>query len=404
MSKVEARKVEMSRVEGFFGDFGGQFVPGELKKALDFIATEYSKVKDDPDFNEELQYYLKHYVGRPSPLYHARRLSESLGGAQIYLKREDLNHTGAHKINNVMGQVLLARRMGVKRIIAETGAGQHGVATATACALFGIDCVIYMGEEDTKRQALNVFRMELLGAKVVAVKDGARTLKEAVDAALNDLIQNYKNTYYMLGSAVGPYPYPDIVRDFQSVIGMEARVQSLEQFEKLPDYLIACVGGGSNAIGLFAPFYEDTSVKFIGVEPGGKGCHVGEHAAAITYGTPSVIHGFKCFAIMDEKGEPALTSSIAAGLDYPGVGPEHSFYHATKRAEYVTISDKEALEAFQTLSKMEGIIPALESSHAIAYGIKLAPTLTKDQVIVINLSGRGDKDANQVFELINKNS
>lgn len=402
MSKVESRRAEMSKVDGFFGDFGGQFVPEELKRALDHIAAEYLKVKDDPEFLAELQYYLKDYVGRPSPLYYAKRLSESLGGARIYLKREDLNHTGAHKINNVMGQVLLARRMGIKRVIAETGAGQHGVATATVCALFGLDCTIYMGEEDTKRQALNVFRMELLGAKVVAVKKGARTLKEAVDAALEDLIQNYRDTYYMLGSAVGPYPYPDIVRDFQSVIGIEARAQSLEQFGRLPDYLLACVGGGSNAIGLFAPFYHDTSVKFIGVEPGGKGCHVGEHAAAITYGMPAIIHGFKCYAIMDENGEPGLTSSVAAGLDYPGVGPEHSFYHASKRAEYVTVSDREALQAFQVLSRMEGIIPALESSHAVAYAMKLAPTLCEDQVIVVNLSGRGDKDATQVCELMNR--
>jgi len=404
MSKVELSRVEGRSAEeagrGFFGDFGGQFVPDALKEALDHLAEAYEQIKADPEFQEKLNYYFKHYVGRPSPLYHARRLSETLGGAQIYLKREDLNHTGAHKINNVMGQVLLAKRMGVKRIIAETGAGQHGVATATGCALFGIDCVVYMGEEDTKRQALNVFRMELLGAKVVPVKTGDRTLKEAVDAALEDYMENYRDTYYMLGSAVGPYPYPDIVRDFQSVIGEETKAQAVEQFGRYPDYLIACVGGGSNAIGLFAPFYHDREVKFIGVEPGGRGSRLGEHAAAITYGKPAVIHGFRCYSIVDETGEPATTSSIAAGLDYPGVGPEHSFYHASKRAEYVTVSDQEALEAFQLLSRTEGIIPALESSHAVAYAMKLAPNLPSDQVIVVNLSGRGDKDALQVYNLI----
>ncbi|MFB5066035.1 MAG: tryptophan synthase subunit beta [Candidatus Wallacebacter cryptica] len=400
MSKVEQSRVELSSKPGFFGDFGGQFVPDALKEALDHLAEAYAEIKDDPEFKQELEYYLKHYVGRPSPLYHAQRLSETLGGAQIYLKREDLNHTGAHKINNVMGQVLLARRMGVKRIIAETGAGQHGVATATGCALFGLECVVYMGEEDTKRQALNVFRMELLGAKVVPVKTGDRTLKEAVDAALEDYMHNYRDTFYMLGSAVGPHPYPEIVRDFQSVIGEETKVQSMEQIGRYPDYLIACVGGGSNAIGLFAPFFHDKEVKFIGVEPGGRGCSIGEHAAAITYGQPAVIHGFRCYSVMDSDGEPAPTSSIAAGLDYPGVGPEHSYYHAVKRAEYVTVSDQEALNAFKVLSQTEGIIPALESSHAVAYALKRAPALSPEQVIVVNLSGRGDKDALQVYEMI----
>jgi len=403
MSKAELNRVELSGAEqayGFFGEFGGQYVPEALKQALDYLAEAYAQAKADPGFQEELDYYLKHYVGRPSPLYHARRLSENLGGAQIYLKREDLNHTGAHKINNVIGQALLARRMGIKRVIAETGAGQHGVATATVCALFGMDCVVYMGEEDTRRQALNVFRMELLGAKVVPVKFGNRTLKESVDAALEDYAQNYRSTFYMLGSAVGPYPYPDIVRDFQSVIGEEAKAQSMEQFGRYPDYLIACVGGGSNAIGLFAPFYNDKEVKFIGVEPGGRGSRPGDNAAAITYGVPAVIHGFRCYAIMDENGEPATTHSVAAGLDYPGVGPEHSFYHATGRAQYVTVSDQEALDAFKVLSQTEGIIPALESAHAVAYAIKLAPQLPRDQIIVVNLSGRGDKDALQVYEMI----
>ncbi|NLY10106.1 MAG: tryptophan synthase subunit beta [Firmicutes bacterium] len=392
--------MSISLKTGFFGDFGGQFVPDELKEVLNHLAEQYYAIKDEPDFQEELSYYFREYVGRPSPLYYAENLSKKLGGAQIYIKREDLNHTGSHKINNVLGQALLAKRMGVKRIIAETGAGQHGVATATACALFDMDCVVYMGEEDTKRQALNVFRMELLGAKVVPVTRGTRTLKDAVDVALEDLIANYKTTYYMLGSAVGPYPYPDIVRDFQSVIGKEAKAQLQEKIGRLPDYLIACVGGGSNAIGLFADFYEDKAVQMIGVEPGGKGVKVGEHAAPINHGAPAIIHGFRCYTILDEKGEPAPTSSIAAGLDYPGVGPEHSFYHASGRAKYVTVNDKEALEAFQTLSRVEGIIPALESAHAVAYALKLAPTLPEDKVIIVNLSGRGDKDADQVFQML----
>ncbi len=402
MSIGEQSAIKTGAKSGAFGEFGGQYVPTDLQKALNHLASAYEKIKLDSEFQDELNYYLKYYVGRPSPLYYAQRLTESLGGAQIYLKREDLNHTGAHKINNVMGQILLAKRMGAKRVIAETGAGQHGVATATGCALFGLECTIYMGEEDTKRQALNVFRMELLGAKVVSVKTGNRLMKEAVDAALADLTENYLDTYYLLGSAVGPYPYPDIVRDFQSVIGVEAKAQALELFGRYPDYLIACVGGGSNAIGLFAPFYEDKQVKFIGVEPGGKGDKIGEHAAAITYGVPAVMHGFKCYSLLDEDGEPALTSSIAAGLDYPGVGPEHSFYHYIKRAQYVTVSDREALDAFKILCKTEGIIPALESSHAIAYGLKLAPSLDRNQTIIINLSGRGDKDAAQVFGFIQK--
>lgn len=386
--------------KGYFGEFGGQFVPPELKEALDHVGEFYESIKNDQGFQEELQYYFKHYVGRPSPLYYAERLSREVGGAQIYLKREDLNHTGSHKINNVLGQALMAKRMGVKRIIAETGAGQHGVATATACALLGIECVVYMGEEDIRRQRLNVFRMELLGAKVVAVSSGGKTLKDAVDAALQDFMVSYKNTYYLLGSAVGPYPYPDIVRDFQSVIGTEARHQIQEQTGRLPDFLIACVGGGSNAIGLFAPFYNDKAVKMIGVEPGGKGSALGEHAAPLTYGTPGIIHGFRCYTVLDGEGNPAETSSIAAGLDYPGVGPEHSFYHSSGRAQYKAITDKEALEAFQVLSKVEGIIPALESAHAVAYALKLAPTLQPEQTIIINLSGRGDKDAAQVCDMI----
>lgn len=390
--------------KGYFGDFGGSFVPENLQGVLDRLDEAFQKYKDDPEFLKELDDYLRDYVGRPSPLYYASRLTEKLGGAKIYLKREELNHTGSHKINNVMGQILLAKRMGAKRVIAETGAGQHGVATATGCAMFGLECVIYMGEEDTKRQALNVFRMELLGAKVVAVKDGMRTLKDAVDAALGDLIENYENTFYLLGSAVGPHPYPSIVRHFQSVIGREAREQILEQEGKLPDLVTACVGGGSNAIGMFYPFVQDESVKIVGVEPGGKGSGKGEHAAPINYGSPGVIHGFKCFVMQEEDGDIQPTHSIAAGLDYPGVGPEHSYYKAIGRADYVPVTDEEALEAFQLLSKTEGIIPALESAHAVAYAMKVAPKMNRDEVIVVNLSGRGDKDVQQVFEMVHPQS
>ncbi len=387
---------------GYFGEFGGSFVPDNLQEVLDDVAKAYLEYRNDPEFERELRDLLQNYVGRPSILYYAKRLTEKLGGAKIYLKREDLNHTGAHKINNTLGQVLLAKRLGKKRIIAETGAGQHGVATATACALFGMECIIYMGEEDTKRQALNVFRMELLGAKVIPVTSGTKTLKDAVDQALNDLIENYKTTYYMLGSAVGPHPYPLMVRDFQSVIGEETKTQIITAEGRLPDYLIACVGGGSNAIGLFAPYYNDRNVKFIGVEPGGKGVETPFHAATLTKGKKGQIHGFKCYSLEDEKGEPLPVYSIAAGLDYPGVGPEHSFYKETGRAEYVTVTDTEALAAFQELSKIEGIIPALESAHAIAYTIKFAPTLPKDQLIIVNLSGRGDKDVNHVAEILKR--
>ncbi len=388
-------------VEGFFGEFGGRFVPEELYPALDELKAAYLKYKDDPDFNKELDYYLKDYVGRENPLYFAENLTKKLNGAKIYLKREDLNHTGAHKINNCLGQALLAKRMGKKRIIAETGAGQHGVATATVCALLDMECIIYMGEVDTKRQHLNVFRMELLGAEVKAVTTGTRTLKDAVDEALKDLIQNRNNTFYMLGSAVGPDPYPTIVRDFQSVIGKEARKQILEKENRLPDYLLACVGGGSNAIGLFYPFVKDESVKILGVEPGGRGSSAGDNAAPLCFGKPGVIHGFKCYMISDEEGKISPTHSIAAGLDYPGVGPEHSYLKDSGRAKYVSVDDQEAFDAFNLLSRVEGIIPALESAHAIAYAVKLAPTLDKDQIIIVNLSGRGDKDVSQVSEMIN---
>lgn len=392
----------MATEKGYYGEYGGSFVPPELQKVMDNLAETFEKFKDDPVFNQELDYYLKQYVGRPNPLYLAEKLTNKLGGAKIYLKREDLNHTGAHKINNTIGQVLLAKRMGLKRIIAETGAGQHGVATATACALFDMECIIYMGEEDTKRQALNVFRMELLGAKVVAVTKGSRTLKDAVDVALEDLMQNYKDTFYMLGSAVGPHPYPAMVKHFQSIISREAKAQLLEAEGKLPDAVLACVGGGSNAIGMFADFIQDKSVRLIGVEPAGRGLATGQHAAPISAGKPGIIHGFRCYLMADEQGEPLPTHSISAGLDYPGVGPEHSYLHDLGRAEYVSITDDEALEAFHTLSRTEGIIPALESAHAVAYALKLAPELTKDQSIIISLSGRGDKDVGQIFDMMHK--
>ena len=387
--------------DGVFGEgemtFGGSFVPDVLQNALNRVAEAFEKYKDDPEFIREYHYYMKDYVGRENPLYYAKNLSDKLGGAKIYLKREDLNHTGAHKINNTIGQILLAKRMGAKRIIAETGAGQHGVATATVAALFNMPCTIYMGEVDMQRQALNVFRMELLGSKVVAAKSGNRTLKEAVDEALMDFATNHEDTFYLLGSAVGPHPYPLMVRHFQSIIGREAKAQILEKEGRLPDYVVACVGGGSNAIGLFYPFVDDLSVKIVGVEPGGKGISTGFHAAPLTAGRPDVIHGFKCY-VMDEAEK---CHSIAAGLDYPGVGPEHSYYKSIGRAEYLSVEDQEALDAFVTLSKTEGIIPALESSHAIAYAMKLAPTLPKDQIIIVNLSGRGDKDVAQVSEMLN---
>lgn len=391
----------MATEKGYFGEYGGSFVPPQLQNVLDMLADTFDKYKDDPDFLKELDYYFRQYIGRPNPLYYAEKLSKQLGGAKIYLKREDLNHTGAHKINNTIGQVLLAKRMGVKRVIAETGAGQHGVATATACALFDMECVIYMGEEDTKRQALNVFRMELLGAEVVAVTRGSKTLKDAVDAALDDLIANYENTYYMLGSAVGPHPFPTMVKHFQSVISREAKAQCLEAEGRLPDAVLACVGGGSNAIGIFADFLPDKDVKLIGVEPAGHGMETGKHAAPICAGKPGIIHGFRCYMMADEQGEPLTTHSISAGLDYPGVGPEHSYLHDIGRAEYVNITDAEALEAFHHLCRIEGIIPALESSHAVAHALKIAPQMDKDKILIVNLSGRGDKDVRQIFEMMN---
>ncbi|MCD8509377.1 MAG: tryptophan synthase subunit beta [Bacillus sp. (in: Bacteria)] len=387
-------KIEAEVTKGFFGEFGGSFVPPQLQGVLEMLAEQFEKYKDDPNFNEEFKYYLKEFVGRENPLTYAQNLTEKLGGAKIYLKREDLNHTGAHKINNVIGQILLAKRMGVHRIIAETGAGQHGVATATACAMFGMDCTIYMGKLDTERQALNVFRMELLGAKVVAVDKGQGRLKDAVDEALNDLVENYENTFYLLGSAVGPHPFPSIVKHFQAVISEESKRQIQEKEGKLPDAVIAVTGGGSNAIGAFAHYIDEPSVRLIGVEP--------DKAATLTEGVPAVIHGFKCLVLLDEEGNPQPTYSIAAGLDYPGIGPEHSHLKTSGRAEYYTVTNEEVLEAFQLLSKTEGIIPALESAHAIAYAAKLAPQLAEDQVLIVNLSGRGDKDVHQVYGMLNK--
>lgn len=381
--------------KGFYGEFGGSFVPDNLQKVMDILEEQFLKYKDDPEFQAEFEFYLKEYVGRENPLTFAGNLTKQLGGAKIYLKREDLNHTGSHKINNVLGQILLAKRMGVKRIIAETGAGQHGVATATVCAMFGMECVIYMGKLDTERQALNVFRMELLGAKVVAVEAGQGRLKDAVDAALGDLVENYENTFYLLGSAVGPHPYPAMVKHFQSVISEESKRQIIEKEGKLPTAVIACAGGGSNAIGAFAHYIEEPDVRLIGVEPA--------EAPTLTEGIPAVIHGFKCLTLLDEEGNPKPTYSIAAGLDYPGVGPEHSQLKISGRAEYVIASAEEALEAFQVLSKTEGIIPALESSHAVAHALKLAKELSKEDCIIVNVSGRGDKDVEQVYKMLNSN-
>src|SRR5215204_115019 len=390
---------------GYWGEFGGQFVPETLMFPLEELTNTYFAVRDDAGFQAEYMQLLKDFSGRPTPLFHAARVSEKLGGAQVYLKREDLGHTGSHKINNAIGQVLLARRMGKKRVIAETGAGQHGVATATVCALFGLECVVYMGTEDMRRQALNVFRMQLLGAEVRGVDAGSRTLKDAINEALRDWVTNVDSTYYLLGSALGPHPYPLMVRDFQSVIGKEARVQILEQTGNLPDCLVACVGGGSNAIGLFHPFLQDEQVRMIGVEAGGKGNLLGEHAARFNEqggGKIGVLQGTKSYLLQDENGQIALTHSVSAGLDYASIGPEHAFLHDAGRVHYVSVSDEEALNAFQILSQTEGIIPALESSHAIAYLLKLAPEMSPTQTIVCNLSGRGDKDVNQVQEMLVK--
>lgn len=383
--------------QGYWGEYGGRFVPETLVAPLDELTEAYLAARDDRTFHDELQQLLKDFSGRPTALFHAKRLSENLGGAKIYLKREDLNHTGAHKINNCIGQILLARRMGKKRIIAETGAGQHGVATATVCALFGLECVVYMGTEDMRRQELNVFRMRLLGAEVRGVDSGSKTLKDAINESLRDWVTNINGTYYLLGSALGPHPYPVMVRDFQSVIGKEAREQILEKEGRLPDYLIACVGGGSNSIGLFHEFLSDESVKMIGVEAGGTGEKLGEHAARFAAGASvGVLQGTKSYLLQDADGQIAGTHSISAGLDYASIGPEHANLHDLERVAYVSASDEEALAAFKILSQTEGIIPALESSHAIAHVIKIAPTMSKDTILLVNLSGRGDKDVNTV--------
>ena len=387
--------------KGYFGEYGGRFVPETLVAPLDELTTSYFTYRDDPDFQAELADLLKNYSGRPTALYFAKRLTEKLGGARIYLKREDLNHTGAHKINNCIGQILLARRMGKHRIIAETGAGQHGVATATVCALFGLECVVYMGTEDMRRQELNVFRMRLLGAEVRPVDSGSRTLKDAINEALRDWVTNVETTYYLLGSALGPHPYPMIVRDFQSVIGREAREQIFEKEGRLPDVLIACVGGGSNAIGLFHPFLNDKSVRMIGVEAGGRGSALGEHAARfMNDGRVGVLQGTKSYLLQDTFGQIAMTHSISAGLDYASVGPEHAFLHDANRVEYTSVTDDEALNAFRMLSETEGIIPALESSHAVAYAAQIASQMDPNEVMIVNLSGRGDKDVNTVADLL----
>lgn len=381
---------------GRFGRFGGQYAAETLMPALVELEKAYEEIHNDPEFQAELRYYLEHYAGRPTPLYRADNLSAHLGGATIYLKREDLTHTGAHKINNTLGQILLARRMGKKRVIAETGAGQHGVATATVCALFGLKCVVYMGEEDTRRQELNVFRMQLLGAEVRTVREGTRTLQDAVTAAIQDWVANVDDTYYLIGSVVGPHPYPTMVRDFQAVIGNEAHGQILEQGGRLPDAVIACIGGGSNAIGIFSAFIPSTSVRLIGVEAGGIGVANGEHAASLSLGKPGVLHGSFSYLLQDDDGQVMPVHSISAGLDYPGVGPEHSYLKDSGRAEYVSVTDSEALAAFSLLAQKEGIIPALESSHALAYACKLAPKLGASATILVNVSGRGDKDVQQV--------
>ncbi|MDI6736708.1 MAG: tryptophan synthase subunit beta [bacterium] len=380
--------------------FGGKFVPETLMSALEELEANYRKVKEDNDFQSQLDYYLTAYAGRPTSLYLAQRLTQKLNGAKIYLKREDLCHTGAHKINNTLGQVLLAKYMGKPRVIAETGAGQHGVATATAAAMFGLQCEVYMGTEDIERQSLNVFRMKLLGAKVQPVESGSKTLKDAINEAIRDWVTNVKTTHYVIGSVVGPHPYPMMVRDFQAIIGKETKEQILKLEGYLPDYLVACVGGGSNSMGLFYPFFEDSAVKFIGVESAGKGINTNLHAASLLSGSPGVLHGSLSYLLQDKDGQITSTHSVSAGLDYPGVGPEHSYYKESGRAEYVGITDDEALEAFHLLAQTEGIIPALESAHAIAYAKKLAPQLNKDKIIVVNLSGRGDKDVETVSKIL----
>ena len=386
--------------KGYFGNYGGQFVPETLMPVLDELASAYQVLKEDKEFWAEFDAMSRDYSGRPTPLYLAEKLTEHCGGARIYLKREDLAHTGAHKINNALGQGLLALKMGKHRIIAETGAGQHGVATAAVCAKLGLECIVYMGEEDVRRQALNVFRMKLMGTEVRPVSSGSRTLKDAINEAIRDWVTNARDTYYLLGSVVGPYPYPEMVRDFQSVIGTESKQQILEKEGRLPDCIVACVGGGSNAIGIFHPFIGDKEVRLIGVEAAGRGIESGEHAATLAAGTIGVLHGSKSYILQDENGQIMETHSVSAGLDYPGVGPEHSYLKDTGRAEYVVVNDTDALEGFQLLCRTEGITPALESSHAIYHATHLARTLDRDKIIIINLSGRGDKDMDIVEEAL----
>jgi len=388
--------MNMPDERGHFGPYGGRFISETLMAAIEELTEAYESAIKDPEFLAEFDHDLLHYVGRPSPLYHAQRWSNELGGAQIYLKREDLNHTGAHKVNNTIGQALLAKRMGKKRIIAETGAGQHGVASATVAARFGMECVVYMGAEDIKRQALNVYRMKLLGAEVVPVESGSATLKDALNEAMRDWVTNVDDTFYIIGTVAGPHPYPAMVRDFQAIIGREAREQIQQQAGRLPDALVACVGGGSNAIGLFYPFLNDTDVKIFGVEAAGDGLETGNHAAPLCAGQPGVLHGNRTYLMEDPNGQIIETHSVSAGLDYPGVGPEHAWLKDVGRANYVAVDDDEALQAFHDLTRIEGILPALESSHALAYVTKLAPTMRKDEIIVVNLSGRGDKDIHTV--------
>lgn len=389
---------DLPDARGHFGPYGGIFVAETLIPALEELKQAYAEAQRDPAFVAEFEYELKHYVGRPSPIYHARRLSDELGGAQIYLKREDLNHTGAHKVNNCIGQAMLARRMGKKRVIAETGAGQHGVATATVAARYGMECVVYMGSEDVRRQAANVYRMKLLGASVVPVESGSKTLKDALNEAMRDWVTHISSTFYIIGTVAGPHPYPMLVRDFQAVIGKESIVQMPEQCGRQPDAVIACVGGGSNAMGIFYPYIDYPEVRLIGVEAAGDGIDTGRHAASLTAGHPGVLHGNRTYLLQDENGQIIETHSISAGLDYPGVGPEHAWLKDIGRAEYATIDDREALAAFHRLCRTEGIIPALESSHAVAHAMKIAPTMPKESVLLVNLSGRGDKDMHTVAE------
>ncbi|OEZ63313.1 tryptophan synthase subunit beta [Duganella sp. HH105] len=398
-----AKDYHLPDAKGHFGPYGGSFVAETLTYALAELNEAYERYSKDPEFLDEFRYELKHFVGRPSPIYHAKRWSELAGGAQIYFKREDLNHTGAHKINNVIGQALLAKRMGKPRIIAETGAGQHGVATATICARFGLECVVYMGSEDVKRQAQNVYRMKLLGATVVPVESGSKTLKDALNEAMRDWVTNIENTFYIIGTVAGPHPYPMLVRDFQSVIGEECLVQMPEMTGRQPDCVVACIGGGSNAMGIFYPYIDQKQVRLIGVEAAGEGLDGDKHAASLTKGYPGVLHGNRTYLLQDQNGQIIETHSVSAGLDYPGVGPEHAYLKDSGRAEYVSITDEEALKAFHDCCHIEGIIPALESSHALAYAAKLAATMPKDKIILANLSGRGDKDMHTVAERMGLN-